>query len=224
MTLETIVLPREAGHCEFAIIGLHGRNASGHAFLPLVRQLRFEATRWVLPSAPLYGDDPTVRWWYEHETQNIGEIAAARAALTDLIDAQVTDGIAPENIFLVGFSQGAVMAVDTAFRFPRRLGGVCALSGYVAHPALLASEIHPANKSLPVFLAHGVRDQILAIEVGRRNHSELAAMGIDVEYREYDTTHRISKAEATDIHAFLHRHMFGLDPGDPRLGYQAVEF
>ncbi len=224
MTLDTIILPRGQEHAEFAIIGLHGRNASGHAFLPLVRQLRFEGTRWVLPSAPLFGDDPTVRWWYEHETQNIGEIAAARGALTDLIDAQVTDGIAPENIFLVGFSQGAVMVVDTALRFPRRLGGVCALSGYVAHSDLLADEIHPANASLPIFLAHGVRDAILTIEVGRRNHEVLAALGLDVEYHEYDTTHRISRPETTDIHAFLHRHMFGLDPGDPRLGYQSVEF
>jgi phospholipase/carboxylesterase len=218
MMLDHIVVPDDLDNPDFTILGLHGRNASGSAFLPFVRQMQFERTRWILPSAPYAApDDHDVRWWFEHEQQNTDEIASSRLGIGALIDAQIADGVPPENIFLIGFSQGAVMALDAALRYPRRLGGVAALSGYVAHPDLLSAERHPANMRVPIFLAHGIKDDVLTIDVGRRNSEVLSSLGCTVDYREYDTAHRISSQETKDIRAFLHRHMYGMEEGDPRI-------
>jgi len=211
------IYPADATAAHYAILGLHGRNADGLAFMPFVRQMEFSDARWVLPSA-LYpsGTHDSVRWWYEHENDNIREIRQSREMIEEIIGSQIEEGIAAENIFLVGFSQGGVIAIDVALRYEQRLGGVVLLSGYIAHPDLLLKERHDANRRIPVFVAHGIRDEVLPIESGRANESILRKMHYDVEYHEYDTSHRISSAEMKDIRAFLHRHMYGIDLEDPR--------
>lgn len=217
MALDTITWPDNIDRTDFVMFGLHGRNANKYAFFPFVRQMGFLHTAWVLPGATFAADEaPDVRWWFDNDRKDPVEVQHSRRLITELIDARIRGGMAPENIFLVGFSQGAVMAVDTALRYPRRLGGVVALSGYVLQPEHVREERHPANNNLPIFLAHGVRDTILSIDVGRENHHALLDLGCAVEYREYDTGHRVSSEETRDIRAFLHRHMYGMDLDDPR--------
>jgi len=217
MLLDYMTWPEDLDRTDYALLGLHGRKANKYAFFPFVRQMSFLHTAWVLPSAPLYSPEAReVRWWFENNAQDAEEIRRSREAIGELIDVQLRQGIAAENIFLIGFSQGAVMCIDTAFRYPTRLGGVISLSGYIVHPQQLLEERHSANNNIPIFLAHGLRDRILSIEVGRENNRILNEMGYNVEYREYDTAHRISSEETRDIRAFLHRHMYGLHPDDPR--------
>jgi phospholipase/carboxylesterase len=215
--LDLVTYPEDLDRADYAMLGLHGRNANKFAFFPFVRQMGFLHTRWVLPSATFARDGAEdTRWWFDNAARPRTEITASRELVSELIDAQIDDGISPENIFLVGFSQGAVMAVETGLRYPLRLGGIVALSGYVTHPELLAAERHDANLKLPIFLAHGTRDTVLDIEVGRENHRVLTDLGYAVEYHEYDTQHRVSSQETRDIRAFLHRHMYGMYMDDPR--------
>jgi phospholipase/carboxylesterase len=217
MTLDAVTWPDSLDRADYAMIGLHGRNANKYAFFPFVRQMGFLHTRWVLPGASYASDtSPEVRWWFDNERMDPVEVQHSRRLIEKLIDTQIANGIAPENIFLVGFSQGAVMCVETALRYPQRLGGIVALSGYVLRPEHLREERHAANDRIPIFLAHGVRDTILSIEVGRENNLALLDLGYDVEYHEYDTAHRVSSEETRDIRAFLHRHMYGIAMDDPR--------
>lgn len=217
MKLDFLTFPDDLDRADYAMLGLHGRNANKHAFFPFVRQMGFLHTRWVLPSATYSeADAPDVHWWYDNEARDPVELQQSRDLISDLIAMQIDDGVTPENIFLVGFSQGAVMAIDTVLRYPVRLGGIVALSGYVVHPDRLEAERHEANLRIPIFLAHGTRDRILSIDVGRESNRILTGLDYDVEYHEYDTAHRVSSDETRDIRAFLHRHMYGLLPDDPR--------
>lgn len=217
MTLDAVIWPEVLERADYAMIGLHGRNANKYAFFPFVRQMGFLHTRWVLPSATFASDtSPEVRWWFDNERKDPVEIQQSRVLIDQLIAEQIERGIAPENIFLVGFSQGAVMCIETALRYPHRLGGVVSLSGYVLRPEHLREEKHPANARIPIFLAHGLRDTILPISIGRENNLALRDLGYDVEYHEYDTAHRVSSEETRDIRAFLHRHMYGIALDDPR--------
>jgi phospholipase/carboxylesterase len=216
--LDVAIFPEDRRRVEYAMIGLHGRNANKHAFFPFVRQMGFLHTRWFLPSAPFASENaPDIRRWFDKENDNSDEIALSRELIAELIDARRTEGIPAENIFLAGFSQGAVMAIDTALRYHARLGGVLSLSGYVAHPELLESDRHEANERIPIFMAHGIHDAILPIEAGRKSRDTLLSLGYKIDYREYEAAHRISSAEVRDIRAFLHRHMYGMEINDARL-------
>ena len=217
MALDYLTFPEDLDRADYAMIGLHGRNANKYAFFPFVRQMGFLHTRWVLPSATFAREESDdVRWWYDNDRKDPVEVQESRERIGELIAMQIDDGIPPENVFLVGFSQGAVMSLDTGLRYPERLGGIVALSGYVIHPEHLREERSAANQRIPIFLAHGTRDRVLDIEVGRENNRVLEDMDYDVEYHEYDTAHRVSSQETKDIRAFLHRHMYGMRMDDPR--------
>lgn len=207
--LDFITYPEHEVQRKNVVLALHGRNANKKAFLPFVRQIAMPEITWMLPSAPYISPEShEVRWWYEHEEQNLHEIKRSRELITTLLGHILDSGVQSDCIFIMGFSQGAVMAIDTALRFPLPLGGLIVLSGYVTHTDLLKVERHLGNVHCPIFLAHGLRDQLLSIEHGRENHRILTMLGYAVEYHEYDTGHRISRQEAKDIQSFLERNMF----------------
>ena len=216
--LDVTLFPDELDRHDFSIIGLHGRDADKHAFFPFVRQMGFLHTRWILPSAPFGpANSPGTRRWFDKETDNREQMESSRALVHQLIDAEIQAGVAPENVFLVGFSQGAVMALYAGLRYSRRLGGLVALSGYLALPTVLADEAHAANRRTPVFLSHGRRDETLTVDHGRDAVAHLQSLGYAVEYHEDDSAHRINSRTLRHIRAFLHRHMYGLPLDDPRM-------
>ncbi len=221
--LDYTVHPADIQRPEFVMIGLHGRNANKYAFFPFVRQMGFLHTKWLLLSGTFASEtSEDIRHWFNHITHDPDEVALSRKHISSFIESEIRAGIAPENIFLVGFSQGAVMAVDTALRYPERLGGVVALSGYIAHPALLEAERSAANRSVPVFWGHGARDEIISVERGREHARLLSSLGYPVDYHEYDATHRIITPEVKDIRAFLHRHMYGMSIEEAERNAQPV--
>lgn len=210
-TLDFNIFPEDEQSPEFTMLGLHGRNANKYAFFPFVRQMGFLHTQWILPSATYATEQSEdIRHWFNHISHDKDEVAYSRRLITDIIDNTIRFGVLPENIFLVGFSQGCTMSIDTALRYPERLGGIVALSGYVVHPEMLEKERSAANQSIPIFWGHGEEDDIIDVKRGRENAGILANMGYNVEYHEYPTTHRIASEEVKDIRAFLHRHMYGM--------------
>ncbi|NTU69060.1 MAG: phospholipase [Chlorobiaceae bacterium] len=104
------------------------------------------------------------------------------------------------KVFLMGFSQGAVMNYLTAFSSPELLHGVIALSGQLpdsppqvpAHPAVL--------KELPFLVVHGLYDEVLPIDKGREADRWLQANVADLTYREYPMGHEID-GDALDLAA-----------------------
>ncbi len=97
------------------------------------------------------------------------------------------------KVFLMGFSQGAVMNYLTAFSSPELLHGVIALSGQLPDarldaPLLLAAEL----KELPFLVVHGLYDDVLPIDKGREADRWLRSNVSNLTYREYPMGHEIN--------------------------------
>src|SRR5438477_514763 len=74
------------------------------------------------------------------------------------------------------------------------------LSG-VPHRAQQAAS--GALRGLPVFVAHGIHDPLIPVEVGRATRDQLQRSGADVTYREYPMGHMVIPAEIADARAWL---------------------
>jgi len=108
----------------------------------------------------------------------------------------------------MGFSQGAVLALQAGLRAPRRLGAVVALSGYLPLGArTLQAESSAANMRLPIFLAHGSQDEVIGIDRARAARTSLQAMGHPVEWRSYPMGHEVDDAELVDLAVWLSTHL-----------------
>ena len=78
-----------------------------------------------------------------------------------------------------------------------------ALSTYLALPDLLSAEISDYASEIPVFMAHGRQDEVVAYEYGKQGMEQLEAHDIDVHWYEYDMGHSVCREEINHIHQWL---------------------
>src|SRR5262249_47876874 len=108
---------------------------------------------------------------------------------------------------LLGFSQGAAMALGIALMRPDLPAAVLSLSG--VPPVMTPGDLAPADKlkGFPVFAAHGLQDPLLPIELGRTVRDELPRLGLSVEWHEYPMGHMVMPQEIADARNWLARHL-----------------
>ncbi len=186
-----------SGTAKSCAIFLHGRGTDGEDLMPLAEAFNLPELRFVFPHAPFPCPDlPGGRMWFGPASEGTPGISKSQYLLSGLIEKLIqgdeeNPGIKAEKIFLLGFSQGAVMALDVGLRFPERLGGIAALSGFMSAPEVLMEEKSQASLSVPVLLLHGTEDQVVRIEGSRRAYALLSKAGYDVQIKEYRMAHQI---------------------------------
>ena len=196
-----------------SVIWLHGLGADGHDFAPIVPELHIPNTRFIFPHAPhrpiTMNNGYEMRAWYDLfglKLQNQQDEAGLRVMQKNIgafIENEVDQGIEEKNIVVAGFSQGGAMALFTALRYPVRLAGVLALSTYVPLKEKLATEASPANKNVPIFMAHGTFDNVITIDTCKISHQLLKNLTYPSEWHEYPMAHSVCTEEIDDISRFL---------------------
>ena len=204
-----------------SLIVLHGLGTEGGDFIPLLRALDLRGlgpVHCVCPNAPLRTisiNGAEMHAWYDarppeetrlHAPQPADEsgLRASQRIVQALIDREVARGMPSERIVLMGFSQGAVLALHAGLRAPQRLGGLVALSGYLPLSArVLQAEASAFNQRLPLFLAHGEQDEVITIDRARAARTALQAIGHLVDWHLYPMGHEVSDAELADLGAWL---------------------
>ena len=197
------------------MIWLHGLGADGHDFEPLVPMLglpRRLAVRFVFPHAPeravTLNMGMRMRAWYDIARlgggpEDAAGIGASQALLEGLIAREQARGIEPGRIVLAGFSQGGAIALHTGLRHAARLAGIMALSTYLPLPGTLEAERSAANAGLPIFMAHGLNDEMIGIARALAARDALEALGYAPAWHEYPMGHAVCPEEVTAIAGWL---------------------
>ena len=133
------------------------------------------------------------------------QVGAAREKIRELVETLRAEHPV-ERVFLLGFSQGAGMAMSAALAHPGLYDGVAFLSG-VCVPELLPDEARVATSALPVLMTHGRQDLVLSIQQGRAARELLSRLSVDLDYKEYDMGHEISPECLQDLSDWLARRL-----------------
>jgi predicted esterase len=138
------------------MVMVHGRGASAADILTIAQELGVEGVAYIAPQAA--GNQ-----WYPYRfiepTERNEPWLTSALQTVDAVMAHVRDaGIPEERTILLGFSQGACLALEYAARNPRRYGGLVGLSG-----AMIENGDRPRNytgslEGTPVFLGCGEPD------------------------------------------------------------------
>ncbi len=113
----------------------------------------------------------SMRAWYDligldrQSRQDEAGIRGSDAAVRALIRRENDRGIATNRIVLAGFSQGAAMALFSGTRYPEKLAGILAMSGYMVLAPKFDAERTNENQTVPIFLAHGTEDPVVGFSV-----------------------------------------------------------
>lgn len=199
-----------------AVIWLHGLGADGFDFVPIVGELRLPATsavRFIFPHAAVrpvtINNGFVMRAWYDIRGLGPGSaedgagIRDSEAVVRRYIEQEIAAGIEPQRVVVAGFSQGGAIALQTALRYPQRLGGVMALSTYLPLSQTLAAEAAPANRDVPILMCHGSRDPIVPMQLGQASRDALQALKYAVEWHSYPMEHQVCMEEVLDISTWL---------------------
>jgi len=196
-------------------IWMHGLGADGHDFEPVVQILNLSHIKFILPHAPYrpvtFNNGYEMRAWYDifglqpDSPQDEVGINSMQDTINSMIEAEIARGIPSQRILLAGFSQGGAMALHTATRFDQPLAGVLALSTYLPLKNQLKEKQHPANKHLPIWMAHGRHDSVITLATAQSSQQTLEAAGYEVEWHEYEMPHSVCEEEINDIRDFLLR-------------------
>jgi phospholipase/carboxylesterase len=120
--------------------------------------------------------------------------------INELVDIYQVD---QRSVYLMGFSQGAMMSLSIALSFPGTATAVVAMSGRILSQTRTGIPDKDALIGLPIFVAHGTRDEVVPIQQGRNTRAILAELPVDLTYREYDMGHEISAESIDDIMRWL---------------------
>ena len=212
--LETIEI-ETAPNPRASIIWMHGLGADGNDFAPLADEIELPfAVRYIFPHAPMMpvsiNGGYVMRAWYDISDAAIRRededgVRASQQSVEILLTREKARGIGASRIVLAGFSQGGAIALQTGLRHGERLAGVMALSTYVPLADRLAKEANPANRGVPIFMAHGTADPMIPFARAQASRDLLLQQGYAVEWHKYLMQHSVCPQEIADIAKWLRR-------------------
>jgi phospholipase/carboxylesterase len=193
------------------IVMLHGFGASGDDLISLARALVHTKTRYIVCAGPIQLANGGRAWWpmrgrprYD-ENQVLAapeaELRSARGAVLKLIH-KLQKTYAPQSLALLGFSQGAMLALDVAVSASARVDRVAVLSGALLADTLnqLARKSHAAPA---VFVSHGRQDTVLTFRGASQLVDTLKARAFRPEFHPFEGGHEIPEEILPELKAFL---------------------
>ena len=206
------------GTPQASVIWLHGLGADGNDFPPMVPALGIPTNagagvRFVFPHAPMrpvtINGGMTMRAWYDIKSMDLDrhveteDLEASREQLEAWIAHERELGIPSEKIVLAGFSQGGAIVLYAGLQCGEKLGGIMALSCYHPMGELIETRASEANRSVPIFMAHGTMDPVVPIHLAEGTIEKLRANGYDPEWHSYPMPHSVAPEEVQDIANWL---------------------
>jgi phospholipase/carboxylesterase len=198
------------------VIWMHGLGADGWDFVPLVKELDLPEDlplRFIFPHAPIrsvtINNGYEMRAWYDIAMQELQRmpdergIRESQKQIEALLAREYERGVASDKIVLAGFSQGGAIALQAGLRHSKPLAGILALSTYLTLGESLPAEASAANKSIPIFMAHGTQDPIVPLQLAEQSRDALKAHGYSVKWTDYPMPHSVCMEEVVAIGEWL---------------------
>lgn len=193
---------RTAQKVDSWVIWLHGLGADGYDFYPIVPQLALPKTagiEFLFPHAPVMpvsiNNGYQMPAWYDIKgaelSQRIDQTGILKSVeqMKQLIAAKQKEGLTLDRLVLAGFSQGGVIALQTALSLDQPVAGVMALSTYFPFGEQLAAARQPHQ--LSILMVHGTEDAVVSLQLGQNSRDELLKLKQQVQWQTYPMGHSV---------------------------------
>jgi phospholipase/carboxylesterase len=191
------------------VLILHGTAATGASMLTLCDQLQLPPCRFVLPDGPFRAKGAYA--WYDRFTHSRKDIEYSRDCLFEVMDRFCKEPVdssnpalstKPRSVIVIGFSQGAVMALEAGLNYKGNVKAIVSLSGYIGEPDQTLA--HPkADLKTPIFLMQGVEDPVVQEEMGLSTIKALRKAGYHPFMKKLPMGHKITATEISEVSKFL---------------------
>lgn len=183
LTTEIIGAGAPIGAARAAMVMVHGRGATARSILELAGAFDTRDVAYIAPQAQSGS-------WYPYSflspiSRNEPYLTNALQTLSGVVEDLEREGMPSERIVLLGFSQGACLALEFAARNARRFGGVIALSGGLIGPEGTPRNYPGSLAGTPVFLGCSDVDSHIPLARVHESTDVLRKLGGDVTEKIY---------------------------------------
>ena len=192
------LIAAEETDSQWLMVVLHGLGDSMEGFRWLPGALDLPWLNFLLVNAP---DDYHGGFsWYDIYEDPVPGVERSREALFELLDAQPDAGFPSAQTFQFGFSQGCLMTMEVALRYPRLLAGCVGVSGYFHEPEQSLQELSPVAKEQKILFTLGTFDPLIPAEkVKEQLHLLHEEGGLPIESKEFPKEHTIDPGEELSL-------------------------
>jgi predicted esterase len=184
------------------VVLLHGRGASADNILGLAGEFEVDDVAYLAPQA-------AGSTWYPYSflspmSENEPGLSSALKVIGGLVSMLEQQQVPPGRIAMVGFSQGACLALEFAARHPRRYAAVAGLSGGLIGPPGTPRDYPGSLEGAPVFLGCSDIDAHIPLERVHESAEAFRRLGASVDTRIYPRMgHTVNPDEIEAVRALL---------------------
>ncbi len=199
------------------IVLLHGFGSGNSDLVPLSRV--FKGPRWIFPNGPVkidFGNGYIGNAWFHIEIEKIQaalknkEYETIKAAFSPDLEGAADEvreffhelNIPHNKLVLGGFSQGAILAAESALSFSDQIQALLLFSGILVHEEKWKKEA-PKHEGLPFFMSHGRNDDILPYQMALDLEKLLVEGGLKGKMHEFNGGHEIPFSLLLELQPFL---------------------
>jgi len=191
-----------------AIFLMHGMGSNEYDLIPLVHPFKDDVYVFSLRGPLELGYGGYAFFTFEHLGKPHRHVFddTIQKIMSFITYAKENYPIDSNQLFLMGFSQGAILSMTTSLLLGDKIKGVVALSGYV--PAFVKNEyVKQSVNHLNIFISHGEHDQVLPFEWGLDSYEMFKELGANVTFKAYNSAHTVSQENYEDLTSWLEEHL-----------------
>ncbi|NQV38610.1 MAG: dienelactone hydrolase family protein [Candidatus Marinimicrobia bacterium] len=188
-----------------AVIGLHGYTGDEHVLKPVIIGIKSHHTKWFIPRAPYKNLNGQGNTWFTGNDSDGWKFQDSFDLLNELLTQILSEGFPKEKIFILGFSQGACLAMDFMVRMSFPIGGIIPIAGFIKYSERFKHDATNQSKNTPVHLFHGEKDHIVPFNESENSMELFSSLGYDVSLTPYKAKHKISTRIMQSIRFILEK-------------------
>ena len=179
------------GSSSSAMIAIHGWRGNRSSMKPIMQSINIPNMDWYFLEAPyVFNSLENEYTWSYKNSLGLWEVDEPKKILNKFFQ-ELMSKYKSENIYAMGFSQGAMVCLEFVLHIEKPLGGIFVLSGFLRKPKLNILRYHMSQEKTPILISHGKNDDIIPVETSYQIYNNLKKQGANVELLTYNGNHKI---------------------------------
>ena len=173
-----------------AIITLHGFTGNVSSMKPVSKALNIKNVKWVFLQAPFTISKGKYSW-FEGNEQTGWKYKSSFDKLKKTILSLNRQGFPNQMIYILGFSQGACLAMEFIIRQKFSIGGIIPIAGFIGNKDRFKNDMNCEKPNTRVLLIHGNKDEVIIPEESVMAHRLFSEAGFRVELHTLPVGHKV---------------------------------
>ena len=176
---------------EKAFIMIHGWRGNKNSFKSIPPLLKLSNIRWYFPEAPYdFEGRKDQKTWAVRTDDDNWSADTSKSLLIDFFENIVFKKFKPENVYIMGFSQGAAVCYEFILSLKYNFGGIFPIAGFMVNNQNIPL-VNSIYNNVPILIGHGKDDEVVPPEASKKAFEFLSKSCKNIDLFIYNGRHKI---------------------------------